>query len=61
MANKIRANKIMANKTKKYRKKRLRGGRTINENIEMLGSIGLQMGENFLFYMSITKSFRHKV
>ena len=51
MANKIRANKIMANKTKKYRKKRLRGGRTINENIEMLGSIGLQMGENFLFYI----------
>ncbi len=41
----------MANKTKKYRKKRLRGGRTINENIEMLGSIGLQMGENFLFYI----------
>lgn len=41
----------MAYKTKKYRKKRLRGGRTINENMEMLGSIGLQMGENFLFYI----------
>jgi len=41
----------MAYKTKKYRKKRLRGGRTLNENISMLGSIGLQMGQAFLFYI----------
>jgi hypothetical protein len=41
----------MTYKTKKYIKKRLRGGRTLNENISMLGSIGLQMGEAFLFYI----------
>jgi len=41
----------MAYKTKKYRKKCLRGGRTLNENIAMLGSIGLQMGQAFLFYI----------
>jgi hypothetical protein len=51
---KNRYNITMAYKTKKYRKKRLRGGRTINENMEMLGSIGLQMGENFLFYIVST-------
>jgi hypothetical protein len=41
----------MAYKTKKHRKKRLRGGRTLNENISMLGSIGLQMAQAFLFYI----------
>jgi hypothetical protein len=41
----------MTYKTKKYRKKCLRGGRTLNENIAMLGSIGIQMGQAFLFYI----------
>ncbi len=40
----------MANKTKKYRRKRLKGGRTIKENIEKLASIGLQVGQNGIDY-----------
>ena len=40
----------MANKTKKYRTKRLKGGRTIKENIEKLASIGLQVGQNGIDY-----------
>lgn len=48
MVNKIITNKIRANKTKKYRRKRLRGG---NDNVNKLGSIGLQMGQNLLDYI----------